>query len=554
MKTWRANIRWFFSTMTFCFVLVIAPWSLIAQSGAYPQSPFAQDRILVAFNPGTAASDIRSAHSRAGGKVIKTISAIGVEVVAVPAGKVLSTIQQYRLNPNVKFAEPNYQRPLFRPVTNEGSEPVLGISNNFEEQWGLHNEGQSFGATIDPIWGTLIFPAYSGTADADIDAPEGWNLSTGSTDINIAILDSGVSCAHVDLDSKCIEQVNFVGEHGSSVSDVIGHGTHVAAIAAAETDNGIGTAGVAQQASIGSLKVCYEDYSLAILGIIQGVCEDADIAEAIVYAADHGYHVINMSLAGPQDSAALQDAVNYAWSNGVVIVAAAGNDYGAGRSYPAAYENVIAVAATDYYDNLAYFSNFSTDSDDWVSVAAPGHTILSAVPGAQCGVAANDPLGCYDWKTGTSMAAPYVSGIAALLWSYLETPDNMQIRSNIENSADRVGALGKNRRAWTKNGRVNLFRALSSQFDDPGGDTTPPVISGISTSTLHGPVFEVSWQTDEPSDSVMFVNGDEVRDDRMVMNHVLEYRGKKGVTYDCYVSSTDAAGNTAVSASFPHQN
>jgi hypothetical protein len=103
MKTRRANIRWFFSIMIFCFVLVMVPWSLLAQSGANPQSPFAQDRILVAFNPGTAASDIRSAHSRAGGKVLKTISAIGVEVVAVPAGRVLSTIQQYRLNPNVKF-------------------------------------------------------------------------------------------------------------------------------------------------------------------------------------------------------------------------------------------------------------------------------------------------------------------------------------------------------------------------------------------------------------------------------------------------------------------
>ena len=276
----------------------------------------------------------------------------------------------------------------------------------------------------------------------------------------MAILDSGVSCEHVDLDTKCVEQVNFVADHGSPVNDIIGHGTHVAAIAAAETDNGIGTAGVAPQATIGSLKVCYEDYTLELLGIIQGICEDADVAEAIVYAADNGYHVINMSLAGPQHSEALDSAVNYAWENGVVIVAAAGNDYSTERLYPAACENVISVAATDYYDNLAYFSNFSTESDDWVSVAAPGHTIFSAVPGDQCGVAPNDPQGCYDWKTGTSMSSPFVSGIAALLWSYLGNPNNAQIRSIIENSADKAGAMGQNLLAWTKNGRVNLYKAL----------------------------------------------------------------------------------------------
>ena len=248
--------------------------------------------------------------------MVKTIAAIGVQVVAVPNGTVLAALRRYQRNPNVTFAEPNYQRPLFLPVTTEGNEPGL-IQNFYDEQWGLDNVGQSFGATVDPLFGTLIVPAFTGVADADIDAPEGWGVTWGSSAIRIAILDSGVYCNHADLDSKCVEDMNFVAPHGSPIDDILGHGTHVAGIAAAETDNGVGIAGVAREASIRSIKVCYEDYSLAFFGIIQGLCDDADIADGITYAADMGYEVINMSLAGPQFSQTLLNAVNYAWGQGV---------------------------------------------------------------------------------------------------------------------------------------------------------------------------------------------------------------------------------------------
>ena len=97
-----------------------------------------------------------------------------MQVVAVPDGTAQDALQKYQRNPNVQFAELNYLRPLYRPATNEGSEPGLGIANNFTEQWGLHNTGQSFGVTVDPLFGTLTAPVYTGIADADIDAPEGW--------------------------------------------------------------------------------------------------------------------------------------------------------------------------------------------------------------------------------------------------------------------------------------------------------------------------------------------------------------------------------------------
>lgn len=532
--------------------------------GASPIADFSPDTVLVSFHPGSPGAEISEAHRQAGGSVVDTLTTIDVQVVSVPTGTVLAAIQKYQANPNVKFAEPNYRRPLFRPSTNEGSEPQLGIANNFNEQWSLHNTGQGFGVTIDPIFGTLIAPAYKGVAGADIDALEGWVFTTGDSTVAIAVLDSGVSCLHADLVGKCVEQVNFVAEHGSSSEDVIGHGTHVAAIAAAKTHNDIGTAGVAPDVLIGAHKVCYEDYSLEIFGIILGFCEDQDVAEAITYAADHGYQVINMSLAGPQFSNTLQRAVDYAWNLGVVLVAGAGNDYLPDKRYPAAYANVIAVAATDQYDNLAYFSTFSTDGDDWVSVAAPGHAIMSAVPSPLCGLAEDDPEGCYDWKSGTSMSAPIVSGVAALLWSHLGPgASNTQVRNIIETSADTTGALGQNLLSWTQYGRVNLYSALLAA--GPGGsppppspsdpDTIPPLITGVISSKSNGPHFSISWKTDEPATSVViFSTGQTFSNDSLVTSHVMTLRGSKNATYTYHVRSADAAGNVATSGPHTHVN
>ncbi len=536
--------------------------ALVAQSQGNPPQPFAPDTLLVAFHPGTAAAEMSAAHSQARGRVVKTIAAIGVQVVAVPNGTVLTALQRYQRNPNVTFAEPNYQRPLFLPVTQEGSEPSLGLQNFYDEQWGLDNTGQSFGATVDPWFGTLIVPAYTGVADADIDAPEGWDIAFVNADIRIAILDSGVYCSHADLDSKCIEQTSFVGNKSLSADDILGHGTHVAGIAAAETDNGVGIAGVAREASIGSLKVCWEDTTLDWLGIIQGVCDDADIAAAITYAAEKDedqqlrYHVINLSLAGPQYSQTLLNAVNYAWTQGVVIVAGAGNGYSTEKLYPAAFDNVIAVGATDYFDNLAYFSTFG----DWVSVLAPGHTILSTVPNELCNMQPDDPEGCHDWKSGTSMATPYVSGIAAMLFAHLLNPTNAQVRSSIENSAEVEGALGQNFQAWVQHGRVNLYEALMYDAGGPapggGEDTTGPIINGVQAGKLKGNRFEITWTTDEAATSmVTFTCCGDMSDDALVTGHSVTFRGGKGTLYEYTVTSTDAAGNSSTDEGpYFHQN
>lgn len=441
--------------------------------GVAPPPPYAPNRVLVSFQPGTPGTEMSEAHRQAGATVLKNLDAIGVQLVAVPAGTVMDKISIYERNPNVQFAVPNYRRYIFLPSTDEGSEPSLGISNNFTEQWGLNNAGQLFGAAVDPVWGTITAPVYQGAPDADIDATEGWGNYPGQAGSGrkIAIIDSGVDCAHPDLSGKCLEDLSFVND--VPTGDEIGHGTHVAAIAAAYTDNNLGTAGVAGGASIGSLKVCYADPLYLSLGVVVGVCEDAAIAEAILYAACLDtptragcvpYHVINMSLAGPQADPVLESAVNAGWAAGVVIVAGAANDYTQVLQYPAAYTNVIAVAATDYFDNLAYFSTFG---NSWVDVAAPGHTIFSAVPNALCG---NPPDGCYDWLSGTSMSTPMVAGAAAVVSQQLGAGAAASaVRSALESGADKVGALGQNMLAWVKHGRLNLAGALNAASGSGGG-------------------------------------------------------------------------------------
>ncbi|NMG74366.1 S8 family peptidase [Aromatoleum diolicum] len=435
-----------------------------------PLPRFAPDRVLVAFQPGTPGAEIAQAHASAGALLVKRFDAIGVHVLAVPSGTVEGAVAVYQRNPNVRYAEPNYYRPLILPTEGKDPQPPAGLGIEYlPEQWGLNNTAQ---ALYDPETGGSV----SGTVNADIDAPQAWDVSRGSDTVTIAILDSGVECTHVDLLGKCIEQKNFT--ISSTPGDLLGHGTHVAAIAAANTNNGAGTAGVGWNTKVASLKVCreYPSESFPLLGM----CDVADSVEGLLYAADQGYRVVNMSYGSDPDpyspSQAEADAIKYAWNKGVVLVAAAGNDYATTRHYPAAFPEVISVAATDRHDNLAYFSTFSSA---WVSVAAPGHNILSAYPNSACGLPENDPEGCYNWLSGTSMASPHVAGVAALVLAHYPGITNTQARGYVENNANAQGALGQNFRAWVKYGRVNAHLALTA-------NTPPPPPPASITLTASG--------------------------------------------------------------------
>ena len=445
---------------------------------------FTPDEVLVAFRPGTPAADKSTAHAQVAGHASRTVARIGVTVVSVPAGTAAAALQSYRRNPNVLYAEPNYIRPLVLPT--EGAFP--GVPNVFDEQWNLHNTGAGIQTYADPDTGAQAYPMTR--ADADIDAPEAWDVSQGSPDVWVAVPDSGVACHHGDLVGKCMHEEDHVtptvdsfGTPIPELVDRIGHGTHVAGTIAMATNNGDGAAGVGWNVSIGSFKVCYAE---VILGLVLGSnCEDADIASAIVAITDYGYHVINMSFGGGP-SAVVQSAVEYAAEKGVVLVAAAGNHGNWQKFYPAAYPDVISVGATTPFDDRAHFSAFSVDDDsdpstsddDWVDVLAPGSPILSAAPPEACAPA--NPQ-CFQYMEGTSMASPHVSGVAGLVWSHLlatdpANADRAEVRRRIQDCADTTGAMGQDMRAWSRYGRLNAHGALTcGGTPPPGGDPVPPV-------------------------------------------------------------------------------
>jgi len=422
----------------------------------------------------------------------------------VPKGSVEKMIAIYQANPNVEYAEPDYYRLLIVPDEGNDPAPPDGTGREyFEEQWGLNNTGQQHTNT-DPLFGTV---QVTGTPDADIDAPEGWDLSTGNPSVKIAILDTGIDCNSIEHQGKCVEQTEFVYQYSDydTLEDVLSHGTHVAGIAAVKTNNGKGVAGVGWDSSLGNLKTCFQyEYvpfpELPDFTQYVGVCPVSASAAAITHAADNGYHVINMSYGSDDfdESGVLPDApptqpntetaaIAYAWSQGVVLVAAAGNDSNTTPVYPAANNNVIAVAAINRYDNLAAFSTFGSP---WVSMLAPGDHILSTIPVAECifyseitGEPFNpDTDSCLTWNSGTSMASPHVAGAAALVWAHLfpgqlpgscispsGVPCNQVVRSHLEHGADISGAGNQNMLSWSQNGRLNIFGALSVVDTDLDG-------------------------------------------------------------------------------------
>ena len=256
-------------------------------------------------------------------------------------------------------------------------------------------------------------------APQTINAPTAWDISTGSPEVIVAIVDSGISLSHPEFAGRLVAGWDYVNGD-SDPSDDNGHGTHVAGIVAAAM-NGEGVVGIAPNVRLMPVKILNASKTATW----------ANTALGIRYAADHGAKVINLSMGGTSYSAALQDAIRYAAGKGVVIVAAAGNQGSSGPFYPAYFEETIAVGATDEHDEYWTISNYG----NWVDVTAPGASIYSTWWTA-------DNPNTYGFMSGTSMAAPHVSGLAALLLSYRPQLSAADVRAIIQQTAVDKGAAG----------------------------------------------------------------------------------------------------------------
>ncbi|HTY70812.1 MAG TPA: S8 family serine peptidase [Actinomycetes bacterium] len=299
-----------------------------------------------------------------------------------------------------------------------------------------------------------------------IDVPRAWTVTHGSAAVRVAVIDSGVNTSHPDLAGKVVARYNAV-TGGTNVTDKVGHGTMVASIIAADTDNGAGIAGVGWRTELMAVRVADS----------AGAIDDADVAVGVSWAVRHGAKVINLSLGGPAVGTALRTAIADAVASGVVVVAAAGNDGTTKRFYPAALPGVIAVGATTH-DGKARAS-FS-EHGSWVDVAAPGVGILGA---ARTGSG-------YDSGDGTSFAAPLVSGVAALIRASRPTLSVAGVGNALRTTASK-DAHG------FAHGDVDAYRALGYHLVLPG----PTVTSPTPGATVGG---DANVQVDVPS-------GDHVR-------------------------------------------
>jgi thermitase len=386
------------------------------------------DRLIVGFRPGLADAEregVQRSAAGAGGMRGRAVRSVGPNAQVVDVGGAASlerAIQVYRADPRVEYAEPDY----IRTTTRTPNDPL------FSQQWGM----------------------------TTIRAPQAWDVTQGSASRVIAVLDCGIydntsssylspvtgTVGHPDINGKVINRHDFTGS-ASGADDLCNHGTHVAGIAAANTNNSLGVAGVGYNVRLLNGKVLDDT----------GSGFDSWIARGIRWATDNGAHVINMSLGGEGACPpVLRDAINYAYGRNVVVVAAAGNDASGVAHSPASCPNTLAVASTNTSDTISYFSNYGAS---WVDVAAPGSSILST---CSIGTFNTDSTICAGYKefSGTSMAAPHVAGLAALTWSLNRYSTAQQVVNRITGTADRIGGTG----AYWQHGRINAYAAVTGTF------------------------------------------------------------------------------------------
>jgi thermitase len=418
------------------------------------QTPYVPGQVLVKFHPGTPASEVARAHAAAHSAVLDEIPQIGVQIVELPPGlSVGKAIGFYERNPNVEFVEPDYY-----------VEAAL-VPN-------------------DPYY------TYGQLRLQLMESEAAWDITTGEPSVLVAVLDTGIVLSHPDLQHRIVAGWDFV-DSDACPDDGHGHGTTVTGVMGADSNNGEGIAGVS-----------WHNPTLCVrIGTAGGYTSGSMMAQGVAYAADQGARAINLSFAGPGYLASVATAVDYAWNKGAVVVAAAGNSADTMPYYPAALPHVVAVSGLGSYDTLIDYSNYGA----WIDVCAPAGSLTT------------DALVGYANWGGTSIAAPYVTGLFGLVFSANQDLTPQQAVDIVCQTATDLGDPGFDEYyGW---GKINLYRAVLAASEAGGGggggdeDTTAPsvrVISPAAEAAVAGEVAISVGATDDVGVTLvdLYLDGD----------------------------------------------
>jgi subtilisin family serine protease len=419
-----------------------------------PSADYVPGEVILKFKNSATQHDKDQIYAELGGAKVKGLGRIKAELRRVETMSVEDAVGRYRSHPKIAYIEPNY---IVR---------ASEIPNDprFPELYGLNNTGQT-----------------GGTVDADIDAVEAWDVFTGSSNVLIGVIDTGVDYNHPDLAANIwtnpgeipgngidddnngyiddVHGYDFINNDGDPMDDH-GHGSHVSGTIGGVGNNGIGVAGVNWNVKIMACKFLSASGSGSV----------ADAVEAINYATMMGVRLTSNSWGGGGFSQALLDAINDADAAGILFVAAAGNssaDTDVSPNYPSAYAspNIVAVAATDDHDALASFSNYGATT---VDLAAPGVNILSTTPG-----------NTYSVFSGTSMATPHVAGALGLVFGRFPNIGHMDAKNLILNFVDHKASLaGK----CLTGGRLNAFFPIAEPDSIPPAAVLDLAVTGTTSN------------------------------------------------------------------------
>lgn len=492
----------------------------LVSAEAHPE--YVANELLVKFKSEVSTQSVSTMLQSMGLEEIRTIDELNVRVCRITSGRsVEQMIADAEGNDDLEYCEPNYILHILDTNPND---------SRYNEQYALHNTGQS-----------------GGTPDADIDAPAAWDTQTGNHGIIVAIIDTGIDDGHPDLQANMWrnpgesgngKESNGVDDDGNGfIDDYRGwdfanndnnpfddnnHGTHCAGIVGAVGNNSQGVSGANWNVSLVGLKF--------LTGSGSGSTSDA--VEAILYAGQMGFDILSNSWGGGGSSQTLENAIRNVHNRGILFIAAAGNDSkntDNSANYPSNYDvpNVISVASSDNRDQLSGFSNYGKST---VDLAAPGSNILSTV--------AN---GGYRSFSGTSMATPYVSGVAALASAQFPGINHIDLKYRIMGSVDVKASF--NNRSITE-GRLNAANALSRnplvttiERASTNNTTTPYTITAFAVDDNGIASVELTYTVNGGAASTVNMSGTTQQYTGAIPAQALNS------TINYFVKATDTQGN-----------